>query len=228
MRFVDLGTVSPEYSVCADRAVFESHLSGHTDNTLHIYTRDRPSISLGRFQSLADTVRDISDITVVRRMSGGGTIFSDPGQMTYALTARTSDLPHAREESFKKICSALVIMFGKLGVTTVHKPVNDILCNGRKISGSAQYRDGGSIMQHGTIILSVDNSIVEKHLISCKRTYDGLTSVKDVLGYVPSREIIVNALTDAFGEVFGTDIVHGELTSDEMMRIDELMNGGVE
>ena len=225
MRFIDLGIVSPEYSVCADRAIFESHYSKRTEDTLHVYTRDRPCISLGRFQDISETVKDAEDITVVRRISGGGTIFSDTGQITYALTVHDSDLPKTREAAFEKICSALVIMFKKLGIDAVHKPINDILCNGRKISGSAQYRDGGSVMQHGSIIISVNNDAVDKHLVSRKRSYDGLISMEDVLGYVPERRDIVNAIVSAFGEVFSWNMVQGELTADEKERIKELMNG---
>ena len=226
MRFIDLGIVSPEYSVCADRAVFESHRSGDTENTLHIYSRDRPSISMGRFQDISD-VKNAESITVVRRMSGGGTIFSDPGQITYALTVHDNDLPSSREDAFGKVCSALVSMFKKLGLDTNHKPVNDILCDGRKISGSAQYRDGGSVMQHGSIILTIDTDAVEKHLAPKKRSYSGLVSVNEVLGYTPERNDIVNAMIDSFEETFSVEIVKGELTPGEKGRIKELMNGCV-
>jgi len=225
MRFIDLGIVSPEYSVCADRAIFESHCSGYVENTLHTYTRDRPSISVGRFQDTSETVKDHEGIQIVRRMSGGGTIFSDSGQITYSVTLHDSDLPSSREAAFEKICSALVTMFRKLGVETIHKPVNDILCNNRKISGSAQYRDGGSIMQHGSIILSVNNDDVDRHLTSKKRSYDGLISIKDVLGYVPEREDVIAALISSFEETFSVYITNDELTADEKGRIEELMNG---
>ena len=224
MRFIDLGIISPEYSVCADRAIFESHYSGITENTLHIYTRDRPSISVGRFQDISETVKD-PDITIVRRISGGGTIYSDGGQITYALTVHDSDLPTSREAAFEKICSALVIMFKKIGIDAVHKPVNDILCNNRKISGSAQYRDGKSVMQHGSILLSVNNEDVDKHLTPKKRSYDGLISMKDVLGHVPDRKGVINALISAFEETFSVVVVEGKLTADEKGRIEELMNG---
>ena len=224
MRFIDLGIISPEHSVCVDRAIFESHLSKRTENTLHVYTRDCPSISLGRFQDPSETVKD-PGIPMVRRMSGGGTIFSDSGQITYSITILDSDLPPTREGSFEKICSALVAMFKKFNIETTHKPVNDILCNGRKISGSAQYRDGESVTQHGSILLSVNNDDVDKYLTSKKRSYDGLISMKDILGYIPERKDIIDALISSFEETFSVNIVKGELTAEEKERIEELMNG---
>ena len=100
MRFIDLGVVTPEYSVCADRFLLGSHSSAD-DDALLIYSRDRPCISLGRFQKVDDSVNtgyaEENGISVVRRVSGGSSIYSDTGQMTYSLIISKDRLPHSRE-----------------------------------------------------------------------------------------------------------------------------------
>jgi len=199
MRFIDLGTVSPEYSVCADRALFGSHRKGSED-IMAVYVRDRPAISLGRFRTIGD-VND-TDISIVRRISGGGSIYSDPGQMTYSLIFTKERVSGSREDSFRTICGCLVRMFGYLGIEASYKPVNDIMVKGKKISGSAQCRSSDSIIQHGSIILKIDRNDVDRHLHSEKGS-GCITSVEDALGYVPERPVILESLKAGFRDVFG-------------------------
>ena len=216
MRFIDLGIVTPEYSVCADSVLLRSH-SG--EDTLLMYSRDRPCISVGRSQRKEDTVNlryvEQNGISVVRRVSGGSNIYSDEHQLTYSLMISKDKLPPSRNGSFAVICNAVVLSLKRLGVNGEHKPVNDILVNGRKISGGAQARSRNAVLQHGSIILDVDNDAISSSLIDTKkRSYDGLTSVKECLGHIPPRNDIADALMYGFSEVFGP-IEKGCLTDKE-------------
>ena len=112
-------------------------------------------------------------------------------------------------------------MFGHLGIEASHKPVNDILVGGKKISGSAQCRNRDSIMQHGSIILSMDCDAVDRHLLSGKGS-EWMVSVEDMIGYVPERSIIIEALRTGFRDVFG-EMADDELTYDEKETIRKLM-----
>jgi lipoate-protein ligase A len=190
---------------------------------LLVYSRDRPCISVGRFQKVEDAVNVLyaedNGISVVRRVSGGSSIYSDAGQMTYSLVISKERLPNSREGSFAVICGALVAALGILGIEAVHKPVNDVLVNGRKISGGAQARSKSAVLQHGSLILDVDESVVSSSLKQVKsRPYDGLTSIKECLGRVPSRDAISDAIMNGFSETFG-HIRRAELTGTEKERI---------
>jgi len=216
MRFIDLGIVTPEYSVCADSVLLRSY-SG--EDTLLMYSRDRPCVSVGRSQRKEDTVNlgyvEQNRISIVRRISGGSNIYSDEHQLTYSLIISKDRLPPSRNASFAMICNAVVLSLKKMGVNCEHKPVNDILVNGRKISGGAQARNKNAVLQHGSIILDVDEDVVSSSLIDTKkRSYDGLTSVKECLGHIPSRNYIADALIRGFSEVFGP-IEKGCLTDKE-------------
>jgi lipoate-protein ligase A len=216
MRFIDLGVVTPEYSVCADKVLLDSY-SG--EDTLLLYSRDRPCISVGRFQNIDETVNleyaSANNISVVRRISGGSNIYTDGDQMTYSVIISKERLPSSRNGSFAAICGAVAASLRDLGIDGVHKPVNDILVNGKKISGGAQARKGNAVLQHGSIILDVDDSVVRSSLIDGKkRSYGGLTSMMECLGRIPSRDAIADAFMSGFSEAFGP-IARGSLSLKE-------------
>jgi lipoate-protein ligase A len=222
MRFIDLGTITPEYSVCADKVLLNSY---HED-TLVIYSRDCACVSVGRSQRIDGTVNSEyvkkNNISVVRRISGGSNIYSDPSQITYSLIVSRDRLPASRNDSFAAVCNAVVLSLKRLGIDGVHKPVNDVLVNGKKISGGAQARTRNAILQHGSIILDADHDAMASSLIRTKeRSYDGMTSVRECLGFVPKRNEIADALKSGFGEVFGP-VVNGKLTEKEKTDIQRL------
>jgi len=215
MRFIDLGTVTPEYSVCADKVL----LNSYSEDTLLIYSRDRPCVSVGRSQKISETVNSEyvkkNNVPVVRRISGGSNIYSDTEQMTYSLIVSRDSLPGTRNASFAMVCGAVVASLKRLGIDGEYKPINDVLVNNKKISGGAQARTRDAILQHGSIILDVDREAVASSLVDRKeRSYGGLTSVKECLGYVPPRNDIVESLMYGFGETFGP-VVKGKLTERE-------------
>jgi len=220
MRFIDLGTVTPEYSVCVDKVL----LSSYSEDTLLLYSRDRPCISVGRFQRVEDTV-DLeyirrNGISLVRRVSGGSNIYSDEGQITYSLIMSKDRLPVSRNDSFAMICGAVVDVLNILGVDGEYKPINDILVNGRKISGGAQARSAYAVLQHGSMILDVDDGVVKASLKDRKkRSYDGLTSIREHLGYVPSRDAIASAFMSGFSKTFGP-VTEGRLDDAEIRMIE--------
>jgi lipoate---protein ligase len=227
MRIIDLGTLTPEQSVAMDRAVFEARDSGRSGDTLHIYSRDRCSVSVGRFadiESEVDTaLAEARGIGIVRRMSGGSAILTGPGQITYALTVGREGYD-SREGSFAMICEALVASLEHLGVVAEYKEPNDILVEGRKISGSAQYRDRDALMQHGSLIISPVDTDALKVLKDIKpHSYDGLTSLEEILGYAPEQEEVLLSMMMGFSETLGTPIDFGELTEWEEQRAEEIL-----
>jgi lipoate-protein ligase A len=220
MRFIDLGVVTPEYSVSADRFFLHSHSSAD-DDVLLVYSRDRPCISVGRYQKVDETINieyaEANGISIVRRVSGGSNIYTDAEQMTYSLIISKDRLPDTKEGSFAMICGGLVRALAILGIKSEHKPINDVLVNGKKISGAAQARSRGAVLQHGSIILNVNEDVVSSSLKDMKqRSYDGLTSVRECLGHVPPRNVISNAVMNGFAEVFGpmaiSELSAGQIT----------------
>ena len=115
----------------------------------------RPTIVVGNFQNIHEEV-DVSyaasrGIDVVRRLSGGGTVYQDGGSIQFAfIEKREGDIDFRRY--LEPICEALL----ELGIDAEINGRNDVTVGGRKVSGNSQYRAGGKTVHHGTLLFSVD------------------------------------------------------------------------
>ncbi len=200
MFTTDHGIVSPEEGLMLEERLFRKR-----EPCLSIYTRDRPTVSLGRFNVPEDSVnRDFvrdNGISIVRRMSGGSAIYSDSDQLVFTLIADRSSFD-SKMDSYRIVCGCLVRTLAHLGIDAEYKPRNDVLVDGMKISGCAQYRDRDTLLHHGTLILRLNSVMMDNSLKRMKeRTYPRLTSVEESLGYVPERKELVEAFEEGFSEL---------------------------
>lgn len=207
LRLVDSGLAHPLYTVALEEAILESCAKGLMPPTLHLYVRDRPTVSLGYFEKveaaldLAAAMRE--QVFLVRRMSGGSTIYTDPGQLIFSLTVDQGAIPRPAD-AYALTCGVLVNALAELGVEAEHKPPNDVLVQGRKISGSAQTRKQGMLMVHGTILVDTDLDRMVRVLLprpdKQTRTRDQMTSLSHELGREVEMDRVKDALVRAFSE----------------------------
>ncbi len=220
MRYIDLGTITPEESASIDKTIFEARNKGLVEDTLHIYFRDRPTISLGRFRNMDTDLYPLPEnISIIRRISGGSTILTGPDQLIFAVTLGEK-IPN-RNDSFKIICNGIIRALAHLNINAEYKPVNDVLVAGKKISGSAQYRNSNCMMQHGTLLIKTPS--IDEVLRPVKHsTYNGLTSICDLLGHIPERSKIINAVSLGFAEALNTTMEQSTLSQWEKDRAEAL------
>ncbi|NLK25879.1 MAG: lipoate--protein ligase family protein [Euryarchaeota archaeon] len=227
MRLIDSDLQSPAYTAAADEAILIARNEGIVPNTLHFYRRDVPTISLGHFQKVEECV-DLAkakekEVRLIRRMSGGSTIYTDPGQIIYSLTVHRSDLPSSPAEAFRIVCRGILEALSLLGLDGEFEPVNDVLIGGRKISGSAQLRRGNVIAQHGTILVDTDLTLMSDVLRSRKRTADGMTALAKEMEYVPSMDVVKGALVKGFSRALDESITPGSMTEREETLVADLI-----
>ncbi|MBQ6353099.1 MAG: lipoate--protein ligase [Lentisphaeria bacterium] len=127
--------------------------------------RNAPSIIVGRNQNTlaeidADAVRALG-IPVVRRTTGGGTVYHDLGNLNYTI-AKNGRLTGS--ESFAVCAQVVVAALGRLGAAAEFSGRNDIVIDGRKISGSAKRVLAERTLFHGTMLFDADLSVLEKVL----------------------------------------------------------------
>ncbi|MBA3045401.1 MAG: lipoate--protein ligase family protein [Candidatus Thermoplasmatota archaeon] len=213
-RLVDSDLSEPAYTVAADEAMALARSRDEVPNTLHFYRRSCPTVSLGYFQKVSDAVdMDFcrkNGIRIVRRVTGGSTIYTDEHHLIYGLALNVASIPSKRDDAFRTVCSAIVHALDELGIQSVFKPVNDILVNGRKISGSAQMRRWGIVLQHGTLILRNRPGMmlgalkmdVDKIHSRGREPADYVTSLEEVLGKEPDVQKVKDALVRGFESVF--------------------------
>jgi lipoate-protein ligase A len=207
LRLVDSGLCHPLYSVALEEAILESCSKGLMPPTLHIYVRDRPTVSLGYFEKVETAVdpQVLQDeqVFLVRRMSGGSTIFTDQGQLIFSLTVDQGAIPKP-EDAYALTCGVIVNALRSIGIEAEHKLPNDIVVKGRKISGSAQTRKKGMLMVHGTLLVDTDLDRMmrvlrprhDKH----SRTREQMTCLREELGRSPDMNEVKDALVHAFSE----------------------------
>jgi lipoate-protein ligase A len=217
-------------NMAIDKAVMVSCSRGKVPPTVRFYTWKPPAISIGYFQSLNEEV-DLDackslGVEFVRRITGGGAVFHDK-ELTYSIIIPESNLkvPKNILESYRRICGAVVKGLKHLWIESKYAPINDIIVNNKKISGSAQTRKSKTVLQHGTVLLDVDvdkmfkllkvpnEKIKDKLIADVKQR---VTSIK----HISDNNVTFNETSDAmkigFEEEFDIELVNGILTKEEI------------
>ncbi|MDR1029189.1 MAG: lipoate--protein ligase [Clostridiales Family XIII bacterium] len=111
-----------------------------------------------------EAVAEENDVRVVRRRSGGGTIFTDPGSLLYTVILPWSDMADTKEILRRQVGGPIVAALTDMGIPAALEGRNDILVNGRKVSGLAQYIKGDRICSHGSLLYDTDLGLLSKVL----------------------------------------------------------------
>jgi lipoate-protein ligase A len=204
--------------------------------TLRFYGWEPPAVTIGYFQGIGQEV-DLDKcaqmgVDVVRRLTGGGAVFHEH-ELTYSFIAPEESFV-ARDilKSYGQICGFIIGGLRKLGLEAEFKPVNDIIVNGKKISGNAQTRRGGMILQHGTIILSLDakkmfsvlkvpDEKIRDKMISAVE--ERVTSLERELGTKISFSKVKETITDFVKQDSHIRVLkQGALFSEELEKAEEL------
>lgn len=140
----------------------EEYLMNNFDDEIFMLWINKPSILIGRNQNTIseinlDYIKD-NGIEVVRRLSGGGTVYNDLGNMNFTfITNRNSSDPQVKN-GFQKFALPVINALQSLGVNAVFTGRNDIVIDDKKFSGNAQYFQKDKLLHHGTLLFDCDMS----------------------------------------------------------------------
>lgn len=215
-------------TACWNMALDEVLLNSVNDvPALRIYGWKPTAVSIGYFQRMEEEIDRKKckqlDIDAVRRITGGGAVMHD-SELTYSFI--TKRYPQNIIESYKWVCDALIISINKLGLDAKFSPLNDIVLNGKKISGNAQTRKRGTLLQHGTILLDVD---IEKmfsilKVPSEKLRAKGISDAGErVAGLNKTFTEVALALKSGFSEKFGATLIVDKITKEEELAAKKLV-----
>lgn len=160
-RMLETGFNTGAFNMALDQTVLEGVASQSVLPTIRFYGWKPWAVSIGYFQGLEEEVDTQAcakqSIDVVRRITGGGAVFHQ-AEVTYSIIIpETHPLYRQRVlDSYELICQGIIDGLRVLGVQAQFAPINDIVVDNRKVSGNAQTRKLGCILQHGTILLDVD------------------------------------------------------------------------
>lgn len=232
-RLIDFGVVDVRDMMAMDEAI----LKGDKGNALFFWVPKR-SIILGFFQKAEVELNlpNCKDYTITRRISGGGIAFSDDRgrQINYGVvgTIDNERFPLDIIESYKHICGVLIDTLIDYGLNAGFRPINDVVVDNKKISGNAQTRWEGRLLQNGTMLLDFDIeemlriSNMPKEKFSDKQINsirEGLTWLDRELGEQRSIEEIQNVMIKKFEQRFNVRLVPGELTEKEKEITEKLL-----
>lgn len=218
VRCVYLGPVDPAWGMAAERFFLDSVRKGGP-NTLLVYSRDRPTVSIGAYAVESECV-DLgfvqdNGISIVRRISGGSAIFTGPGQLTYSHAYKRTK--ETKEEGYARICGYVAKGLSSLGIDARYKPVNDVVCNEKKISGGAQYRDASCVLQHGSVIISLDKEFLDGSLIPLKPVEYTLSSIDSITGKTNDPAEVFMAIVSGFPEAYVDTLSASEKVAIDLM-----------
>ncbi|WP_261811080.1 lipoate--protein ligase [Levilactobacillus humaensis] len=132
------------------------------DEPLVLFYYEGPCIIVGRNQNTLEEINqkyvEEQGITVTRRLSGGGAVYQDLGNLCFSFVV---DSDSEEFGDFKSFVQPIVDALHAMGATTAEvSGRNDILVDGKKFSGNAMYSHSGKTFSHGTLMLDVDQDVI--------------------------------------------------------------------
>lgn len=231
-----IGEGNVYWNMAIDEAMLFLHERGLIPNTLRIYIFKPSGVTFGYFQKVEDAINleylRSHNIGFTRRITGGGAVYHDMnGEITYAVVAKIDDISRDILESYRIICQGIVYAIEEFGLRAEYRPINDVIVNGKKISGSAQARKKRSLLQHGTLMYNTDLDVLSNTLRvpreklashGVRSIRERVTTLSIELGYNPGYRQVVNALINGFKRALGIDFEEKELTPMEISYAKEL------
>lgn len=164
-RLIDFERNPASMNMAIDEAVSEAVGKGESPPTIRFYGWGPSAVSIGCFQNVGEEVNVEAckelGVDIVRRRTGAGAVYHDrDGEITYSVICPLDMMEVDISMSYRRVCAWLIDGLSLLGIRAQFQPINDILVDGRKISGSAQTRRGGVFLQHGTLLYGLDPEVM--------------------------------------------------------------------
>jgi len=152
--YLESPSFDPHFNLALEQYVFDEMPKS---NEYFILWQNDNAVIVGKYQNTieeinAEYVKE-NHIHVVRRLSGGGAVYHDLGNLNFTFIIDAGD---SEDLNFRVFSMPVIKALGRLGVTVEQNGRNDITVDGKKFSGNAQYIKNGRVMHHGTILFHSD------------------------------------------------------------------------
>lgn len=263
-RFIASGACTPAQNMAMDEAVLIAHSEGKVPPTLRFYRWQPATLSIGYFQKAEEEVDFAAlkahHIGFVRRPTGGRAVLHDK-ELTYSMIVSESypGMPKGVTDAYRVLSMGLLHGFRHLGLRAEMVNLSseeerakyasagsaacfdspswyELVVEGRKIAGSAQTRQKGVVLQHGSVLLDMDIELLFQLLqFPSERVRDRLkasfhnkaTAINDILRDLNREPVTLEKVEEAFlkgiSEGLGVHLEKGELTPDEVKCANQLV-----
>ena len=219
MKYLVNTCTDPQWNMALDQYMLEQ---GPWDEPVFWLWQNAPAVIIGRNQSARAEVNlpflAANGIVLARRVTGGGAVYHDHGNLNYSIAGPTETLPDAAE--------LMAQTLRRLGVPALKSGRNDILVDGRKCSGYARSIAGGRTLLHGTLMWDVDLAKLTEalRLPGSKLEAKGVESVRsrvvNLKPYLPYKTI--EEFHDAVGKILAGQDGEIKLTEAQLQAVDHL------
>ncbi|CAM5215505.1 lipoate--protein ligase OS=Ureibacillus acetophenoni OX=614649 GN=SAMN05877842_11914 PE=4 SV=1 [Ureibacillus acetophenoni] len=230
MLFIDnKGITDPRVNLAIEEYILRN-LDVEKDSYLLFYI-NQPSIIIGKNQNTIEEINtdyvEENGIIVVRRLSGGGAVYHDLGNLNFSFITKDDGDSF---NNYKKFTQPVVDALANLGVQAELSGRNDILAEGRKVSGNAQYSTKGRMFSHGTLMfdLNIDDVVnalkVKQDKIESKGIKSVRSRVTNIKPFLKEDITIEQFKLEILKSIFGGEdqIQYYELTDEDWEKIHEI------
>lgn len=173
MIFINNTSHNPAYNLALEEYLVTRSDGRFAQSDVALLWSNTPTVVIGRNQNAAREIDraylEAHDISLVRRLSGGGAVYHDAGNINFTVIKRDA---RSLKNNFSFFTEPLVQTLKELGVEATFSGRNDVLVEGAKFSGNAQYSFGDTLLHHGTILFDSDMSVLGKVLTPKPRMED--------------------------------------------------------
>ncbi len=229
LSYLNLTTTDPTINLATEQYVFENLPK---DRAYFMLCQNAPSVIIGKHQN---TLAEINEpyirqngIHVVRRLSGGGAVYHDLGNLNFTFVTDAKDQGNINFELF---CQPVINALKAIGIDAKLNGRNDITIDGKKFSGNSQYIKDGRVLHHGTILFNSNLSVVSNALNvdkdkiqskGVKSVRSRVTNVSDFLAEkIPLGDFRNILLNNILKEQDATEYI---LTEADLSQIEQIAN----
>lgn len=193
--------------------------------------QNSPAIIIGRHQNAWEEINSAyvkeHQIAVVRRLTGGGAVYHDLGNINFTFVVRDG----GRGFDFARFAQPIIQALARMGINARASGRNDILIDGRKFSGNSEYRQGERLLHHGTLLFASDLSVlgqalqVKPHKIASKgikSVQSRVTNIADYLTQPISQTAFREAIMEAVAAELGAELSDFRLQPSDLAAIQKL------
>jgi lipoate-protein ligase A len=157
MLCLDLISTDPYFNLAVDEYLLKNSIEDFL-----ILGINQRSVIIGKHQ-VAHRETDTRFVTeqkipVIRRISGGGTVFHDPGNLNFSFILKSQ---HGKQVDFRKYTLPVISFLSSVGVDAIFEGKNDLKVNGLKISGNAEHVYHDRVLHHGTLLFDADLDLLK-------------------------------------------------------------------
>lgn len=220
--------VKSPYDRIAYNLAVENYVFNNYDDDIFMVWRNNPCVVIGKNQNIYKEVNikycEDNNIDIVRRLSGGGAVFQDMEVIQYSFITKERE-----GNSFEYFTKPVLIALERLGLKGEFTGRNDLVIDGKKFSGNAQYHRNGKVLHHGTILFGgnlehLKNALKPNPLKFVGKNVKSVISrvgrLKDEIDLSPLE--FMDHLNNTVMEVFNIDHIT-EPNEDEIKKIEEIV-----